>query len=141
MEHLWFLGLAIPVDAADALLEPRWVEWDVEVDEPIAVCLEVDALAGRVGGEEHANRFVVGILSELSANIFALFGWGCSLDDGEYVAVTVLGEHSAEPVDCVCVLAEHDNAFVGQTFAGGPAQVVEKRHQSVKARVGSAFVT
>ena len=46
------LGLAVTVDAADALLEPVGVERDVEVDQSVAVVLQVDALAGGVGGEQ-----------------------------------------------------------------------------------------
>ncbi len=43
-------GLAEAVDAADALLEPVRVERDVVVDDAAAVGLQVDALAGAVGG-------------------------------------------------------------------------------------------
>ena len=44
------LGLADPVDAAHALLEPVRVPRDVVVDHQVAE-LEVDALAGRLGGD------------------------------------------------------------------------------------------
>ena len=44
------LGLAVAVDAADALFEPGRVERDVEVHQPVAVRLQVDALTGGVGG-------------------------------------------------------------------------------------------
>ena len=58
------MGLAVAVDAADALLEPVRVERDVEVDQPVAVVLQVDALAGGVGGQQDPNRRLGGILVE-----------------------------------------------------------------------------
>ena len=58
VEDLRLAGLAVPVDPADALLQPRRVERDVEVDQAVAVRLQVDALAGGVGGEQHPDRFL-----------------------------------------------------------------------------------
>ena len=48
--------LAVPVDAANPLLQLVGVERDVVVHQPVAVVLQVDALAGRVGGEQDAHR-------------------------------------------------------------------------------------
>jgi hypothetical protein len=49
------------VDAAVALLEARGVPGDVDVEQVGAVGLEVDALAGGVGGDQDAHRVLVGI--------------------------------------------------------------------------------
>ena len=49
-------GLAEAVDAADALLEPVRIERNVVVQDAAAVGLQVDALAGGVGGEQDADR-------------------------------------------------------------------------------------
>ncbi len=48
--------LAVPVDAAVALLHHVRVPGDLDVDQVRAVVLEVDALAGGVGGEEDPPR-------------------------------------------------------------------------------------
>ena len=47
--------LAVAVDAAVALLHHVRVPGDLDVDELRAVVLEVDALAGGVGGEQDAD--------------------------------------------------------------------------------------
>ena len=52
------LGLADAVDAAEALLEPVRVPGQVVVDHQVGA-LEVDALAGGVGGEQHLHVGVV----------------------------------------------------------------------------------
>ena len=54
------LRLAVPVDAADPLLQLVRVERDVVVDEPVAVLVQVDALASRVGGEQDGYLVLVG---------------------------------------------------------------------------------
>ena len=53
------LRLAVPVDAADPLLKLVRVERDVVVDQPVAVLVQVDALAGRVGGQQDADLVLV----------------------------------------------------------------------------------
>ena len=58
------LGLAVTVDAADALLEPVGVERDVEVDQSVAVMLQIDALAGSIGGEQDPHLRLGGVLVE-----------------------------------------------------------------------------
>src|ERR1700686_2912118 len=45
-------ALAVPIDAAVALLHAVGVPGDLIVDEAMAVALEVDTFAGGVGGEE-----------------------------------------------------------------------------------------
>ena len=56
---LYFVCLAVPVHAADSLFEPVGVERDVVVDDPVAVPLQVDALARGVGREQDAHRVAV----------------------------------------------------------------------------------
>ena len=51
--------LAVAVDPADPLLQPGRVERDVEVHQPVAVGLQVDALAGGVGGDQDPDRLLV----------------------------------------------------------------------------------
>ena len=64
VEDLRGLSLPVAVDPADPLLQPGRVERDVEVDQPVAVGLQVDALAGGVGGHQHPNRLLGRVLAE-----------------------------------------------------------------------------
>jgi hypothetical protein len=64
------LRLAVPVDAADPLFELVRVERDVVVDQPVAVLVQVDALAGRVGGQQDADLVLVGWLGERQPELF-----------------------------------------------------------------------
>ncbi len=73
VEHLRVAGLAVAVDAADPLLEARRVERDVEVDQPMAVRLQVDALPSRIGCQEHSDRFLRRVLGELRADVLTVF--------------------------------------------------------------------
>jgi hypothetical protein len=74
VEDLGFFALAVAVDAADALFEAGGVERDVEVHQPVAVGLEVDALARGVGGEQDANRLFSWVGGELRADVLAVLG-------------------------------------------------------------------
>ena len=47
--------LAVPVNAPVALLDPDQGPRDVEVDELVALRVQVHALAGQVAGDEHAD--------------------------------------------------------------------------------------
>jgi hypothetical protein len=67
------LGLEGAVDAAVALLEAGGVPGDVEVEEVGAGGLEVDALAGGVGGEQDAHGVVGGVGVEGALDLFAGF--------------------------------------------------------------------
>ena len=50
--------LQLAVDAAVALLQPRWIPRQVEMDEVVAAGLEVDAFARGVGAEQDAKRLL-----------------------------------------------------------------------------------
>ena len=67
-----FLGLPVAVDAADPLLQPGRVERDVEVDQSVAVRLQVDALTRGVGGQQHPDRLLGRVLGELRADVLAV---------------------------------------------------------------------
>jgi hypothetical protein len=53
--------LAVPVDAAHALLQPVQVPRDVAIEQDVAA-LEVDALASRLRGHEHLGRALLELL-------------------------------------------------------------------------------
>ena len=60
------------VDAAVALLDARRVPRHVEVEEVGAVALEVHAFARGIGGDENADRVVLGRRVEGALHLFAL---------------------------------------------------------------------
>ena len=96
------VGLPVPIDAADPLLEAVRVERDVEVDQPMAVVLEVDAFARRIGGQQNADLGPGGVLVEAGTDEFALLGIRASLDDGDaFGLVPALTENRLDPV-AVC---------------------------------------
>ncbi len=56
--------LKLSVDAAVPLFEPTRIPGKVDVEEAVAVRLEIDALAGGVGGHENAKRVLLRMLVE-----------------------------------------------------------------------------
>ena len=68
--------LELAVDAAVALLEPGRVPGDVVVEEVGAVLLEVQALAGRVGGEQDPDGVVGGVGVERLLDLLAFLERG-----------------------------------------------------------------
>ena len=77
------LALELPVDAAVPLLHAAGVPGDVEVEEVGAVVLEVDALAGRVGRDEDAERVVGRLGVERGLQLFARLVAEAAVEDGD----------------------------------------------------------
>ena len=73
--------LQLAVDAAVALLDPAGVPRQVEVEEVGAVGLEVQALAGGVGGEQDAQRVDGGVGVEPALGLLAAGTLGQPVDD------------------------------------------------------------
>ena len=90
--------LAVPVDAADPLLEPRRVERHVVADQAVTVGLQVDALACGVRGDEHPHRVLGRVLGEAVPDHLPLVGRRGAGDGGQDRAVAVLLEHPHDPV-------------------------------------------
>ena len=129
MTDVGCVRLAVAVDSADALLEPVRVERDVEVDEPVAVVLEVDALAGGVGGEKDPHGRLGGILVESGTDQFAGLGIRAALDDLDaFILITLLAKDVAEPAQSVDVLGEDDEALV-VPIAVGTERALDVREQ------------
>ncbi len=72
MPHLRDVRLPVTVDAADPLLQLVGVERDVVVDEPVAVFMQVDALAGRVGGQQDPDLVLVRWFLERQPELLAV---------------------------------------------------------------------
>ena len=68
------IGLELAVDAAVALLHAAGVPRNVEVEEVPAVGLEVEALAGGVGGDQDADRVFGRVAVERLLDLLALVG-------------------------------------------------------------------
>ena len=65
-------GLELAVDPAVALLHPARVPGDVDVEEVVAMRLEVQALAGRVGGDQDADGVELRVGVEGPLDLLAL---------------------------------------------------------------------
>jgi hypothetical protein len=64
--------LAVAVDATDPLLQPVRVERDVVVDQAVAMALQVNALAGGVGGQQDADGVLGRVGLERQPQLLAL---------------------------------------------------------------------
>ena len=130
MVDLDFIGtLAVSVDAAVALLHAVRVPWDLVVDEPGAVVLQVDALGGRVGGEEDAHGALLRIVLEGRLHRLALLGVHAAVEERHALAPEpFVGEAFLQPLLGRPVLGEDDDAGVGPgtTGADGRLQPVEE---------------
>ncbi|GAB3653091.1 hypothetical protein GCM10028833_25790 [Glycomyces tarimensis] len=130
------VALAVAVNAAGALFELVGVERDVVVDQAVAVVLEVDALAGGVGGEQDAQPVVGGVGLEGQADLLAVFDVHAAVEERDAVAAEALGaEEVVEPVEGVAVLGEDHDAVV-QPLAVGLARRVEEGEEARGLGVG-----
>ena len=110
--HLHLMRLAVPVDPADALFQPVGVERDVVVDHPVAVPLQVDALARGVGGEQDAQRVTVRVSLERGLQVLPLLLVHAAVQQAEPVpAQAARGEDAREPLLGGLVLGEDDDAL------------------------------
>ena len=115
-------ALAVAVDAADALLELVGVERDVVVDQPVAVVLQVDALAGGVGGEQDAHRVLGRVGLEGQPQLLPLLGGDTAVQQRQPLAgEPLLPQQLGQPELGVAVLGEDDDALVGPVLAVGRA--------------------
>ena len=83
------LGLPIAVDTSDSLFESGWVERNIEIDKPVAVCLKIYSLACGIGGEQYSNGFLFRIGIELGTNEFTLFRRRLSVDNHETLIIRI----------------------------------------------------
>ena len=68
-----FGRLKFTVNTAIALLKPGGVPGDVEVKEVVAVVLEIQALAGRIGCQKDTHRGPGGVCIERFLDLMAFF--------------------------------------------------------------------
>ena len=101
-------GLPMPVDAAVALLHPHGVPGDLVVDEVAAVRLEVEPLAGGIGGEQDAHRvgLVVDRLEERVLDPRSLAVCHAAVEELDVLLVPVRDQHLVQVLQRVLVLRE-----------------------------------
>ena len=85
------LGLELAVDAAVALLKAAGVPRHVEMEQVPAVGLEIEPLAGGVGGNQDAERVFPGVGRERALDLLALRGRRRAVIDGDPVGGPVGG--------------------------------------------------
>ena len=141
VEDLRFFGLPVAVDAADALLQPGRVERDVEVHQPVAVGLQVDALAGGVGGEQDAHRLLGRVLGELRADVLAVLGLGRALDHGQRARRTRAGVSTRVSQSTVWAYSVNTTTrSLDQVLPSGRHTASRKPIRRVEPGVGAALV-
>src|SRR5262245_20780912 len=87
-EHL--LGrLKLAVDAAVALLEPRWIARQIEMDEIRAISLQGDAFPGGIGADQDAQRLLLRICVEGGLHLLAAILPGGSGKDANALVCSV----------------------------------------------------
>ena len=112
------LGLADAVDAAEPLLEAVGVPRQVVVDHQVRA-LEVDALAGGVGGEQHLH---LGVVLERLLRLQPLLAPHAAVDhDDGLCAAEQRRDAVLEVVQRVAVLGEDDELLVGEGVGCGIA--------------------
>lgn len=136
VDDLHLAGLTDAVDAPDALLEAVGVEGDVVVDDPVAVVLQVDALAGGVGGQEDAQRVAAGMGLEGVLDALPAVVVRAAVDDADALASQAPGEEDGlQPVEGGDVLGEDDHPLV-VPLPAGPAYLFQFGHQGQGLAVG-----
>ena len=71
------------VDAAVALLHPTWVPGHVEVEEVTAVVLQVHPFPSGIGGDQDAQRILIGRAVEAALESFPFFIADAAMEGGD----------------------------------------------------------
>ena len=102
-------GLADAMDAAKTLFEPVGVPGQVVIDHQVGA-LEIDALAGGVGGQQHPHTRIV---LEGFLNLQALLAADAAVDDDDGVrAAEEAGDAVVQIIERVAVLGEDDQLLM-----------------------------
>ena len=115
-EHL-FRGLKLAINAAVALLQPRRIPGQIEVDQVGAPSLQVDALARGVGADQDTKGFLGGVSIEGSLHLLAaILAGGAGEDADALVDAVGIGERLVEtlfqPAPRVLPFGEDDEAAI-----------------------------
>ena len=95
----FLLTLAVAIDTPVALLHHIGVVGNLQMDEPVAVVLQVDAFGRRIGGEQDAHRRILRRGLECRLDGFALFlGEGAMQQTETLAAEAVAGEDLMHPL-------------------------------------------
>ena len=95
--------LAMPIDPAVALLHDVGIVGNLDVDQAIAVVLQIDAFGRGIGGEQDANIGILRIRLECGFDLLALFLIHAAMNDPETVsAISVRSENLDEATDVSC---------------------------------------
>ena len=105
--------LAMSIDPAVALLHDVRIVGNLDVDQAIAVVLQVDAFGRGVGGEQDTNIGILRVRLECGFDLLPLFLIHAAMNDPETVsAISVRGEDLMKPLMRRAVFGEKDDAAV-----------------------------
>ena len=108
------LALTDAVDAAEALFDAVGVPRQVVIDHEVGV-LQVDALPGRVGGQQHQH---IGVVAEFFLDLAPVVAVGAAVDgDHRSVAAQRVADAQQQVVEGVAVLGE-DDQLAAATLGG-----------------------
>ena len=111
-QHL-FLALPVTVDTPVALLHHVGVVGDLQVDEAVAVVLQVDTFGGRIGGEQDADGGILGGCLEGRFDGLTLVLSESSMEQTEsFAAEAVAGEDLVHPLVRGAVFGEQDHPAI-----------------------------
>ena len=111
--------LTVAVDPAVALLHDVGIPWNLDMDQVIAVILEVDSFRSGIGRQQDSDRRHVRMCLEGRLDRFALVGPHASMENHQPVAaVSVGGQNLMEPDMGGSILREKNHPLVVPAPAG-----------------------
>ncbi|MNV54136.1 hypothetical protein D3C71_1463100 [compost metagenome] len=111
-QHL-LLALPVTVDSTVALLHHVGVVRDLQVDEAVAVVLQVDTLGGRIGGQQDANGRILSRGLERGFDGLPLILSKSTVEQTEaFTAEAMAGEDLVHPLVCGAVFGEQDHPAI-----------------------------
>ncbi len=105
-----FRLLSMAVDTAVALLHHVGVVGYLQVDQHVAVVLEVDALGSGIGGQQDADLGVPGVGLEGGLHLLTLVLIHATMENGESITVASCGQDLVEPLVGGTVFGEEDDS-------------------------------
>jgi hypothetical protein len=105
--------LAVSIDPAISLLHDVGIVGNLDVDQAIAVVLQIDAFGRGIGGEQDTNIGIFRIRLKCGFDLLALLLIHAAMNDPETIsAIPVRSEDLMKPLMCRAVLGEEDDAAV-----------------------------
>ena len=136
--HSHVSRLAVAVEPAVALLQPRRVPRAVVVQQVAGGAVQIEALGGGVGGDEDTHlrgRVVERRLDVLATRLVHAFRSAGPEQREHSIGRVAVAQASGEVVERGLVLGEDDQAFVVAELAVGAEQALDQSDESIETGV------